>query len=151
MARINLYIRDVDEPLITRFREALEKRNVSMSEFLVDAAKHYLDTSSDPEEIVLEGLAGKRVFKGNCLYWHEDRDVETGVYLTAKGAIAYWHCCPRAINAHEREVFEVYDDLDELFQEQDWLEERRQRATKQEIQQTYADITGRRVVEHLDI
>ena len=59
------------------------------------------------------GTAGKKIFKGHTLYWSEDRNAETGVFLTARGIIVFWNCVPAAIPKPVEE-FEKYNDIDEL-------------------------------------
>jgi hypothetical protein len=151
VGKINLYVSDSDEPLLAKLRSVLEKEGKSMSEFVVDAAKDYLASEAKPGTIELQGLGAKKVFQGNELYWNADSNSEKGVFLTAKGAIAYWSCVPRAINPGEREIFQVYGDLDQLFEEQDWLNKNRNSHIKTAIQQEYVALTNRRLVEELDI
>ena len=49
------------------------------------------------------------------------------------------------------ETLEVCDDLDELFEKEDWLNDRKNRHIKAAIQREYAALTNRKVVEELDI
>jgi hypothetical protein len=102
------------------------------------------------ETIELQGGGQKRIFKGHTLHWREDSDHECGVFLTAKGAVAFWHRVYRA-NPEESEEFEVYQDLTDLFQEQDWLGNRRYKCMKADICQENAQRTGNTNVEWMDI
>jgi hypothetical protein len=96
----------------------------SMAELVAEAASKYVDYSNrEPEQIELEGEGVKRRFKGHRLYWFQDYDNQQGVVLTAKRNIAYWNYVPRT-NPENRVSFEVYEDLDELFENQEWLAER---------------------------
>jgi hypothetical protein len=149
--KINLYVGEADEKVIHQLRLKLERENKSMSEFVIDAAKDYLEAQAKPGEIVLQGLGQKRIFAGNQLYWNVDRDHEMGVFLTAKGAIAFWSLLPRAINPDEREKFEVFDTLEEFLEEKEWIHERRNRGMKEQIEQEYSALTNRQRVERLDI
>jgi hypothetical protein len=152
MASLNLYIRDADEVVFERLKKMLEKEGRSISEFMAEAANRYVDSKTvTEEEIEIEGNGVKRIFTGHTLYWRADGDSELGVFLTAKGKIAFWYFVPRAINPEEAEEFEVYETLDELWEEQDWLQERKQRYIKQSIEQEYAARTGEPLVERLDI
>jgi hypothetical protein len=151
MPSLNVYIRDADEPLFERLKTVLEKEGRSMAEFVAEAASKYVDYSNrEPEQIELEGEGVKRRFKGHRLYWFQDIDNQQGVFLTAKRNIAYWNYVPRT-NPAQRVEFEVYEDLDELFENQEWLAERHKGKTKQEIQKEYAAFTRETVVEELDI
>jgi hypothetical protein len=106
-------------------------------------------TQREPEEIELKGTSRKRTFQGHTLYWNGDRESELGVFLTSKASIAYWSFVPGAINSEQREEFEVYDSLDDLFAEQNWLDERKN--VKTAIEDEFAAITGQRTVEQLEI
>jgi predicted DNA-binding protein len=147
MPSINVYVRDSDAPLFERLKTILEREGKSMSEFIAEAAGKYVNyRNSEPEDIGLEADGVKRIFKGHRLYWEEDSNgAQCGVFLTAKRAIAYW------VLDIDGPKFEVYDDLEELFETQDWLEERDHRTVKSEIQKEYAALTKETIVERLDI
>src|SRR6516164_5134087 len=96
MGNLNLYIRDTDQPLFARLKTMLQNEGRSTAEFFAEAAAQYVDsrTKAEPGEIELLGFGPKRVFTGRTLYRHQTRDDDLGVFLTAKGSIAYWYCCP---------------------------------------------------------
>jgi hypothetical protein len=120
-----------------------------MSEVMGELAKDYVEAkTTEPEDIELEGYGAKRVFKGHELYWSEDGSSETGVFLTARGKIAYWSFCP---GGEPAETFKVYEDLDELWQEQEGLEEQYKGSIKTQIQTGYQSLTNKPMVERLDI
>lgn len=73
-----------------------------------------------------------------------------GIFLTAKHAIAYWNFSANATK-EDRETFQTYDDLDSLFEDQDWLNKRWAAHIKAEAQNEYATLMGRPAVERLDI
>jgi hypothetical protein len=126
----------------------LEKEGRSMSEFLAEAAANYVEARDrEPEEIVLEGYSGKKIFKGHELYRREDSDSETGVFLTAKGNIVYWSLLPRAVHEEDQEKFEVYDNLEQLWEQQGWIKPH----MRSKIQREYATLTNQPIVERLDI
>jgi hypothetical protein len=150
MPNLNIYIKESDEAIIERLKQMLLKEERSVSEFVADAAKDYVESRGEPEDIELEGEGVKRVFKGSELYWEKTRDSELGVFLTAKGQIAYWSYVPYAIGDGDKEEFEVYETLDE-FLEEDWINEKRNKSIKAAVQREYAALTSRTVVERLDI
>ena len=114
-----------------------------MSEFVAEAASKYVEASTaEPDEIELAGRGPKRIFKGHTLYWSAVGAVETGVFLTAKRRIAYWSFSPL-----DDEVFEVYDSLEELWEEQHRIKPR----VKASIQREYVELTKESIVERLDI
>ena len=116
-----------------------------MSEVIAKVIEDIVEAkaAAEPEDIELEGFGAKRIFKGHELYWREDGPNETGVFLTAKGKIAYW-----SFHAHaDQEKFEVYEDLDELWEEQDWIKPQMRSA----IQREYVTLTNKPIVERLDI
>ena len=148
MAHLNLYVRASDEPAFEKFKKILEKENLAMSEVIADMVSDYVEAkATELGDIELEGLGPRRIFKGRELYWQADGDSETGVFLTAKGAIAYWRLVPRAINEEEQETFEVYADLEELWENQDWIKPR----VRSAIQREYGALTNKPMVERLDI
>jgi hypothetical protein len=103
--------------------------------------------SSELQDIELEGFGAKRIFKGHELYWEANPDgSEAGVFLTAKGKIVFWRLILRG-RQDEGETFEVYDDLDELWEEQDQITTR----MRGEIQREYVTLTAKPIVERLDI
>jgi len=76
---------------------------------------------------------------------------ELGVFLTARGSIAHWSLVPLAINPEQREEFGVYETIEEFLEDNEWLQQRRSRAIKSQIEQQYATFTKRQRVERLDI
>jgi hypothetical protein len=151
MATVNLYIRDSSEPVFEKFKKILEKEKLSMSEVIAGLVEDFVEAKAaepvEPDEIELVGFSGKKVFEGHTLYWENNSDGETGVFLTARGKIAYWNCIPRAMNPDDLETFEVYENLDQLWEERDWLAPR----VRSTIQREYVALTERPIVEHLDI
>jgi hypothetical protein len=151
MASLNLYIRDFDEPVFEKFKKFLEKEKSSMSEVIADLVKGYVEAketeAAEPDDIELEWNGAKKIFKGHTLYWHEDTEGETGVFLTAKGKVAYWHINASAYEPEDEEQFEVYKDLDQLWEEQGWIESRMRSA----IQREYVRLTDKPIVERLNI
>jgi hypothetical protein len=137
--------------LIKRLRKLLKKRGKSISKFVVEAAQDYVNSASEPGDIELQGNGSKRIFKGQELFWEETTETQTGVFLTAKGKLVFWYYCPRATNQYEQEEFAVYDDLDELFETQDWLSKKQNQHIKTEILANYKTGAGRLTVERLDI
>jgi hypothetical protein len=130
----------------------LQNEGRSTAEFFAEAAAQYVDsrTKAEPGEIELLGFGPKRVFTGRTLYRHQTRDDDLGVFLTAKGSIAYWYCCPGALDG-VKETFTVFDTLDDLWEQEDWLNKKNMKDVKQQIQQEYIALTHQPIVERLDI
>jgi hypothetical protein len=150
MARATIYISDADAPLFKKLKKLLAKENRNMSEFVTEAARNYANrATAEPGDIELEGPEGKKIFKGHTLYWSDDRYQQLGVFLTAKGAIAFWNFVPESSDPDPE--WELYDDIDDFFAEQDWIEEDRNRHMKAEIQREYVALTNKPFVERLDI
>jgi hypothetical protein len=147
MGNINIYVRDADVAIFERAKKMLEQDGRNISEFVAEAAKRYVDSkTTEPDDIDVEGSGRKRIFKGHTLYWDDEPGCETGVFLTAKRKIAYWYW-----NGSDPETFEIYDTLDELWEEQDWLNKKNYRNVKTEIEAQYIWLTKEEIVERLDI
>jgi hypothetical protein len=145
-------VNESDEPVFERLRQILEKEQRTMSEVIAELVRNHVEAkdAAGPQAIELEGEGQKRVFQGRTLYWDNDRDSETGVFLTAKGAIAFWMYIPAEVNGN-CETFKVYDSLEEFFDDNDWLDKRHNRHIKDAVQREYKALTGEKLVEHLDI
>jgi hypothetical protein len=143
MATLNLYIRSSDEAAFEQFKEILEREKLSMAEVIAEMVQDYVVAkTTELKEIELQAQGVKRIFRGHRLYWSDDGVEETGVFLTARGKIAYWWYH----DGTGDEEFQVYEDLDEL-----WAKKNIEPRMRIAIQREYVAVTNKPLVERLDI
>ena len=142
MGNKNLYIPVGEEALIERLESILKERNRNLSEFFISAARSFVESIGETEEIILESPGLTRKLQGRWVFRIEDTDYEMGVILTKRGKIVYWCDVPMAIEQAERTKFRVFDDLRELA-DAELLEE-------DQLAEVAAEL-GEQIVQELDI
>lgn len=152
VGNITLYVRDADQKTIERCKQMLEEESRSLSEFFAQAAADYVETrrTAEPEEIILHGDGGKKIFRGHTLYREDHQGNQIGVFFTAKRQIACWMHTPGAAHGGT-DSFQVYPTLTKFFEENPWLEERRGQAVTTQIKVAYQKFSSQTLVEYLDI
>jgi len=149
MAQINLYIRGSDEAVFERLKTLLDKEGRSLSDFVAEAARRFVDAkdSAGPEDIELDGAGGKKVFRGWTLHWETKKSNQIGVFLTEKGKLAVWDYDPTKAGPW-RPIFEVFDNLNKMWSRRKSHDFRR---IQRIVEQKHAAITGKLKVQRLDI
>jgi hypothetical protein len=147
MGSKNLYVKDSDLQLFGKLEKQLEQQGKSLSEFVADTARNFVEVNEKTQEVELQGAVRKRIFKGQQLYWDEGALIQTGVFYTPKGSFVYW-----SYSYGDREKFGVYGSLSQLHDDnQRDFEGAQGEAIWSQIEEAYAELMGQQIVERLDI